>query len=235
MNGVDLRPGRPGADPHAAAPALRRGPSGADAGVGLVLIHGRGDSAAGIAGLVDALVERGAPEPALVAPEAYGGQWYPLRFLEPVERNEPWLSSALASVARAVASLEAQGLPRARIVVAGFSQGACLASEYVAREGGRWGGVVVLSGGLIGADVDPARYPKRLEGTPAFFGCSDVDAHIPEARVHASAAQYVAQGADVVARIYPGMAHTVNEDEATWFAEHLARVARSADAGTLGA
>jgi predicted esterase len=235
MNGVDLRPGRPGADPHAAATALRRGTSGADAGVGLVLIHGRGDSAAGIAGLVDALVERGAPEPALVAPEAYGGQWYPLRFLEPVERNEPWLSSALASVARAVGTLEAEGLPRHRIVVAGFSQGACLASEYVAREGGRWGGVVALSGGLIGASVDPARYPRRLEGTPAFFGCSNVDAHIPEARVHASAAQYVAQGADVVARIYPGMAHTVNEDEATWFAEHLARVARSADAATPAA
>lgn len=235
MNGVDLRPGRPGADPHAASAPLRRGPTGADAAVGLVLIHGRGDSAAGIAGLVDALIERGAPEPALVAPEAYGGQWYPLRFLEPVERNEPWLSSALASVARAVAALESEGLPRARIVVAGFSQGACLASEYVAREGGRWGGVVALSGGLIGDAVDPARYPVRLEGTPAFFGCSDVDAHIPEARVHASAAQYVAQGADVVSRIYPGMAHTVNEDEATWFAEHLANVARSAADSARGA
>jgi phospholipase/carboxylesterase len=235
MSGVDLRPRVPGADPHAATTPLRRGPAGADARVGLVLIHGRGDSAAGIAGLVDALVERGAPEPALVAPEAYGGQWYPLRFLEPVERNEPWLSSALASVGRSVALLEAEGLSRSRIVVAGFSQGACLAAEYVAREGGSWGGVVALSGGLIGADVDPARYPKRLDGTPAFFGCSDVDAHIPEARVHASAAQYGALGAEVVTRIYPGMAHTVNEDEATWFAAHLARVARSADGGGLGA
>ena len=229
MNGVDLRPERPGADPHALATALRRGPTGADAAVGLVLIHGRGDSAAGIASLVDALLERGAPEPALVAPEAYGGQWYPLRFLEPVERNEPWLTSALASVARAVAALEGEGLPRERIVVAGFSQGACLASEYVAREGGRWGGMVALSGGLIGAAVDPARYPRRLDGTPAFFGCSNVDAHIPEARVHASAAQFDALGADVVARIYPGMAHTVNEDEASWFAAHLASVARRAD------
>lgn len=235
MNGVDLRPARPGADPHALTTALRRGPTGTDAAVGLVLLHGRGDSAAGIASLVDALVERGAPEPALVAPEAHGGQWYPLRFLEPVERNEPWLSSALASVGRAVATLEAEGLPRARIVVAGFSQGACLASEYVAREGGRWGGVVTLSGGLIGADVDPARYPRRLDGTAAFFGCSDVDAHIPLARVRASAARYETQGADVVTRIYPGMPHTVNEDEATWFAEHLARVALSADVGPSGA
>lgn len=233
MNGVDLRPGRPGADPHAAARALRRGR--AEAGVGLVLIHGRGDSAAGIAGLVDALIARGAPEPALVAPEAYGGQWYPLRFLEPIERNEPWLTSALASVGRAVAALEADGLPRERIVVAGFSQGACLASEYVAREGGRWGGMVALSGGLIGAEVDAARYPHRLDGTPAFFGCSDVDAHIPEVRVHASARLFGALGADVTTRIYPGMPHTVNEDEATWFAEHLARVARSADGATPGA
>ena len=235
MTGLDLRPGRPNADPHAQPVALRRGPSGGEAGVGLVLLHGRGDSARGIAGLVDALVERGAPEPALVAPEAHGNQWYPLRFVEPIERNEPWLTSALASVGRAVAALEGEGLPRERIVVAGFSQGACLASEYVAREGGRWGGLVALSGGLIGDAVDPARYPRRLDGTPAFFGCSDVDAHIPEARVHASAAQFATQGADTVTRIYPGMAHTVNEDEATWFAELLASVARRAHGTGSGA
>jgi predicted esterase len=225
VSGVDLRPTRPVADPHAAVAPVRLGP--ATARVGLVLIHGRGDSAAGILGLLPALEQRGAPELAVVAPEAAGQAWYPQRFLEPIERNEPWLTSALASVGRAVAALEADGLSRERIVVAGFSQGACLASEFVARAGGAWGGLMALSGGLIGDAVDPARYPKRLDGTPAFFGCSDVDAHIPEARVHASARQLQAQGADVVTRIYPGMPHTVNEDEASFVAQHLARLAHA--------
>ncbi len=226
MNGVDLRPSSPGSDPHAGVPAVHRGPPPGDAPVGLVLIHGRGDSAAGILGLVDALEERGARAVSTVAPDAFGHVWYPQSFLAPTERNEPWLSSALASVDRAVGVLEAAGLPRRRIVVAGFSQGACLASEYVAREGGPWGGLVVLSGGLIGAEVDPARYPRRLDDTRVFFGCSDVDAHIPVARVHASAKQLDAMGADVVTRIYPGMAHTVNVDEVEWFAQRLIDLAK---------
>lgn len=222
---VDLRPGRPDADPHARGRTVRRGPAPGLAPVGLVLIHGRGDSADGILGLVDALEERGARALTTIAPEAHGQVWYPERFTEPIERNEPWLSSALASVGRAVAELEEAGLPRRRIVVAGFSQGACLASEYVAREGGAWGGAVVLSGGLIGPDVDPARYPRRLDGTPVFLGCSDVDPHIPVTRVHASAKQLQAMGADVVTRIYPGMAHTVNVDEVEWLAQRLVDLA----------
>ena len=221
MSAFDLRPRSGTADPHAGARMLRRGPPAPSAPLGLVLLHGRGDSAEGILTLADALAERGAGEVSVVAPDAVGGQWYPLRFLESVERNEPWLGSALAAVGRAVAELEAGGLSRREIVVAGFSQGACLALEYVAREGGAWGGVVGLSGGLIGAEVDPARYPQRLDGTTAFLGCSDVDAHIPEERVHASGRQLLGQGASVVTRIYPGMAHTVNADELAWLAQHL--------------
>jgi len=227
MNGFDLRPSRPSGDPHGAASRLRHGPSAAEAPVGLVLLHGRGDSAAGILTLADELAARGAGPLAVLAPDAVGGQWYPQRFLEPIERNEPWLGSALAAVGRAVAELEAGGLPRERIVVAGFSQGACLALEYVAREGGAWGGVVGLSGGLIGAEVDPARYPLRLDGTVAFLGCSNVDGHIPEERVHASGRQLLTQGASVVTRIYPGMPHTVNADELAWFAQHLATLSRT--------
>ena len=221
MNGIDLRPSRPGADPHAHAPVLRWGPPPGEAPVGLVLLHGRGDSAAGILGLAPELAARGSGPVTVLAPDAVGSQWYPQRFLEPVERNEPWLGSALALVDRTVGALEEAGLPRERIVVAGFSQGACLALEYVARTGGAWGGAVGLSGGLIGAEVDPARYPGRLDRTTVFLGCSDVDAHIPEERVHASGRQLLAQGASVVARIYPGMAHTVNADELDWFATHL--------------
>lgn len=204
---------------------LRRGPSPDAARVGVVLLHGRGDHAAGILGLVDELAARGAPEAAVVAPDAVGHTWYPHPFLAPLDRNAPWLDSALRTVGRAVETLEADGLPRERIVVAGFSQGACLALEYVAREGGAWGGVIGLSGGLIGPDVDPARYPRRLDGTHAFLGCSDVDPHIPESRVHASGRQLLDQGASVVTRIYPGMAHTVNGDELTWWVDHLRRLA----------
>ncbi len=225
MNGIDLRPNRPSADPHADAPVLRWGPAPGDAPVGLVLLHGRGDSAAGILGLAPELEARGAGPVTVLAPDAVGSQWYPLRFLEPVERNEPWLGSALALVDRTVAALEEAGLPRERIVVAGFSQGACLALEYVARAGGTWGGAVALSGGLIGAEIDPARYPERLDGTPAFLGCSDADPHIPEARVHASGRQLLGQGASVTARIYPGMGHQVNGDELDWLVDQLRRLA----------
>lgn len=224
MNGVDLLPRSPGADPHQGAPLLRRGAAAGEARVGLVLLHGRGDHAAGILALADELAARGAPRMAIVAPDAVGHTWYPQRFLEPLERNEPWLGSALRAVGRAVATLETEGLPRERIVVAGFSQGGCLALEYVAREGGAWGGVVGLSGGLIGPDVDAARYGARLDGTHAFLGCSDVDPHIPEARVHASGRQLLDQGASVVTRIYPGMAHTVNGDELAWLVDHLRRL-----------
>ncbi len=225
MNGVDLSPRV--RDPHAEAQLLLAGPPPGESPVGVVLVHGRGDSAAGILGLVEPLRERGAPDVTYLAPDAIGNVWYPQRFTEPSERNQPHLDSALAALDRSLAVLEEAGLTRERIVVAGFSQGACLALEWVARAGGRFGAAVALSGGLIGSDVDPARYPHRLDGTPIFLGCSNVDPHIPEERVHASGRQLQAQGADVVTRIYPGMAHTVNDDELRWFAERLAMLQRA--------
>jgi predicted esterase len=222
VNGIDLTPTRsPDADPHARGAILRGGPAPAVAGIGMVLLHGRGDSAHGIASLADVLLERGAPPFALVAPEAVGSTWYPHPFLVATERNEPHLTSALRAVGRAVDELRAGGLSSERIVIAGFSQGACLASEWVARTGGRWGALAAFSGGLIGDTVDAARYPHRLTGTSVFLGCSDVDPHIPEARVHASARQLEAQGASVETRIYPGMPHTLNGDEIGWLAERL--------------
>jgi phospholipase/carboxylesterase len=208
-------------DPHAEARLLRVGPPPGETPVGMVLIHGRGDSAQGILGLLAPLHERGAPEVTVIAPDAVGNVWYPQRFMEPIDANQPHLDAALRVVSDAVAVLERAGVPRERIVVAGFSQGACLALDFVAREGGAFGAVVALSGGLIGATVDPANYPHRLDGTVAFLGCSNVDPHIPEARVHDSGQQLLAQGADVITRIYPGMAHTVNDDELRWLAERL--------------
>jgi predicted esterase len=210
------------ADPHATAPLVRAGAP--DAAVGMVLIHGRGDSAPGILGLLPELLARGSGPLRVIAPEAVGRVWYPARFIEPLERNEPHLTSALAAIARGV---EALALPRDRIVIAGFSQGACLAAEFVARAGGRWGGIVALSGGLIGERIDPARYGASLAATPAFVGCSDRDAHIPLARVQATAEHLRAQGAAVDERIYPGMPHTVNDDELRAVAALLVGVGRT--------
>ncbi|HEU4570512.1 MAG TPA: dienelactone hydrolase family protein, partial [Gemmatimonadales bacterium] len=138
---------------------------------------------------------------------------YPHSFLVPVAQNQPWLDSALAVLERVTAQLADAGIPRERQVLLGFSQGACLALEFAARNAVRWGGVVGLSGGLIGPEGTPRAYGGDLAGTPVFLGCSDVDPHIPVARVHETAQVLTRLGGRVDARIYPGMPHTINEDE----------------------
>lgn len=181
-----------------------------DARAAVLLLHGRGDSAQGILSLADALATDGV---AFAAPQAEGNSWYPQSFLMPLERNEPQLSAALQAVQDALAELEAAGLEREQVVLMGFSQGACLATESAARYAQRYGGVVGFSGGLIGPEGAPRDYPGSLAGTPVFLGCSDVDAHIPEARVRETAAVLERLGGSVDARIYPGMGHTINSDE----------------------
>jgi predicted esterase len=175
-----------------------------------VLIHGRGASAADILGLADPLARPGL---AFLAPQAAGNTWYPRRFLEPLASNEPWLSSALAVVEGLMADLGTAGLPPGRVVLLGFSQGACLALEYAYRRPRRYGGVVGLSGGLIGPDGTPRPPTGDLAGTPVFLGCSDSDSHIPLGRVHEAAEVLGRLGGAVTERIYPGMGHTINADE----------------------
>lgn len=196
--------------PHQGQPLLTRGAALGQARAAMVLIHGRGDSAAGIMGLAQELPDPGF---AFVAPQAAGGQWYPNRFIAPLASNEPGLSSGLQAVADALAQLEAAGVPPERTILLGFSQGACLALEYAARNARRYGGVAGLSGGLIGPDGTPRDYAGSLEGTPVLLGCSDVDFHIPLHRVHEAAEVLGRMGAQVDERIYPGMGHTVNTDE----------------------
>lgn len=197
-------------DPHRDQPVRHAGAELSEADTVVILLHGRGATAEGILGLADTI---GVERVAYLAPQAAGSQWYPRRFVEPIEANEPWLSSALAKVAAVQRHADDEGFGPERVVVGGFSQGACLAVEYVARNPQRYGGAFALSGGLIGDELDPARYPEGLGGTPVFMGCSDRDAHIPEARVHESAAILEGCGAELDVRIYPGMPHTVNEDE----------------------
>ena len=182
----------------------------ASARLTMILVHGRGASAADILGIAD---EIAADDIAFIAPDAPGRTWYPYSFLVPLEQNEPFLSAALATLDAIVDSLGRQAVPPERVGFLGFSQGACLSLEYVARHAKRYAAVIGFSGGLIGPPGTPRAYAGSLDGTPVFLGCSDVDPHIPLARVHESRAVLTGIGARVDERIYPGMGHTINRDE----------------------
>ena len=210
-----------GTGPHQGQPIQTAGAPLEAAKAAMVMIHGRGATAADILTLATEFEQTSV---AYLAPQAAGQTWYPHRFLEPVSRNEPHLSSALSVIAGLMQRAGNAGIAPERIVLLGFSQGACLASEYAARNPARYGGVVGLSGGLIGADPSPDDYDGSLAGTPVFLGCSDVDAHIPAERVVASAEILRQLDAEVTIRLYPGMAHTVNADEIAATREILAAV-----------
>ena len=210
----------PTSHPHAGQPIIRRGPAPADARLAVILIHGRGDSAAGILGLAP---EFGVDDVAWIAPQAAGQTWYPYSFLAPMDRNEPGLSSGLHLIGELVQSLADEGVAAERVVLMGFSQGACLAQEFAGRNARKYHAIVGLSGGLIGPPGTPRDYTGSFEETTVFLGCSDVDPHIPVARVQESADVFKRMGAMVDARIYRGMGHTVNADEIAAVTELLRR------------
>lgn len=210
---------------HQGLPVAAAGKPLSEAGGALILIHGRGASAESILDLAGFLPR---PDLAWLAPQAADSTWYPYSFLSPLEKNEPYLSSALARVGEMVAMAEAAGLPPERIFLGGFSQGACLASEFVARNARRYGGLIVFSGGLIGPEGTPRDYRGSLSGMPAFIGCSDVDPHIPAGRVRETAAVLERMGAAVDCRIYPRMGHTINQDEIDAAASLLAAAMKGA-------
>ena len=197
-------------DPHAGQPVLRRGPPPAQARLAVILVHGRGDSAAGILGLADEFEAR---DVAWLAPDAAGHTWYPYSFLAPMDQNQPGLASGLGVIGALVRGLEQEGLAPDRVVLMGFSQGACLAQEFAARHARRYGAIVGLSGGLIGPPGTARTYAGSFAETPVFLGCSDIDPHIPLERVRESAGVFRRMGAAVDERIYPRMGHTVNADE----------------------
>ncbi len=202
---------------HSDQPVLGIGPAVEEAAAVMIMVHGRGASAQDILGLT---TELNAESMTFVAPQAANNTWYPYSFLEPMEKNEPYLSSALGQLTGLVTSMEESGVPAERIILLGFSQGACLATEFAARNARRYGGVCGLSGGLIGPPGTSRDYAGSLDGTPVFLGCSDVDFHIPVERVYETEETMRALGGDVTAQIYPGMGHTINQDEI----EHVQRI-----------
>jgi phospholipase/carboxylesterase len=197
-------------DPHRGQPVYHTGAPLERAAAAAIMLHGRGAAAHDILSLA---VELDQPGVAYLAPQAVGFTWYPNRFTAPLASNEPYLSSALAVVRDLLAAVEQAGVPASQTVILGFSQGACLAVEFAARHAQRYGGVAALSGGLIGPDDAPRDYPGTLNGTPVLLACSDVDPHIPLARVQHSTEIMRALGGEVTERIYPGMGHMVNADE----------------------
>jgi predicted esterase len=197
-------------DPHRGQAVLTLGPAPETARLTMIMAHGRGASAEDMLGLA---AEFGTTDVAILAPQAAGRTWYPNSFLYPIKDNEPWLTSALGVIAGLVDGLIARQIPHGRIALIGFSQGACLSLEFAARHPRRYAAVIGLSGGLIGPPGTPRDYPGAFDGAPVFLGCSDIDPHIPLARVQESAEVFRRMGASVDERIYPRMGHTVNEDE----------------------
>ena len=215
---------RPVSDhPHGGARLHHAGAAVDAARVVAIVLHGRGATAEGILSLAH---EFTAADVAYLAPQAAGHAWYPYSFLSPFEQNEPWLGSALRLLSEIVSSLQEQGVPPERVALMGFSQGACLATEFAARHARRYAGVAAFSGGLIGPPGTPLSYDGTFDGTPAFFGCSDTDPHIPLERVRESAAIYRRMGAVVDERIYPRMGHTIVADEIAAVEGLLAQASR---------
>lgn len=185
----------------------------------LIMIHGRGASANSILSLADHL---SLPEDmAIIAPQATKHSWYPYSFMVPVENNEPALSSALALINEIVDDLAKQGIDRKNIYFLGFSQGACLTLEYVARHGQRYGGIMAFTGGLIGQELKLSNYSGDFAQTPVLIATGDPDPHVPVSRVEETVAQLTKMNADVLFKVYKGRPHTVTQEELNLAEQHV--------------
>jgi len=191
----------------------------------VIMVHGRN---AGPANILDLVPHLGRRDLAYLAPTAAGGTWYPLSFMADISRNEPYLTSALQSLETVLAHAEAAGVARSRIVILGFSQGACLTSEFAVRHASRFGGLIIFTGGLIGPPGTEWDHSGDFAGTPVFFGSGDPDAHVPVTRVLESAEVFTRMGADVKTSIYPGRGHWVGDEEVAIARAMLDRLASPA-------
>jgi len=209
--------------PHQGKPVSKAGASPEEADVAMILVHGRGASADSMLLFADEFDRSNIHYRAI---QADRHTWYPNSFLAPREQNQPGISSGLQAIYDELKTLNESGIATKKIMLLGFSQGACLSSEFAARHPQRFGGLAILSGGLIGPEVSLDNYSGSFEGTPFFMGCSDYDPHIPQERVHDTAKILEALGADVTKKIYPGMGHTVNEDEIGHVRQMLDKLAK---------
>jgi phospholipase/carboxylesterase len=176
----------------------------------LIMLHGRGATAESILSLGEHL---NVDDYALIAPQATNNTWYPYSFMAPEQENEPWLSSAINIVNQTVDKVLQSGIKSEDIYFLGFSQGACLATEYTARNAQRYGGVVAFTGGLIGKEINMSNYSGDFEQTPIFFGTGNPDFHVPVERVCTSANIARKMNADVTEKVYENRGHTISEDE----------------------
>ncbi len=216
-----MSPDAPATDgPHQSQDIATGGTALEEAEAAVVAVHGRGATARSVLDLAREVSPDGV---AFLAPQAARNTWYPNSFLAPMESNQPGLDSGLRAVGDAIGTATDAGIPRERVVLVGFSQGACLSSEFLARNADRYGGLAALSGGLIGPEGTPRDYEGSLAGTPVFLGCSDRDPHIPLERVHETRDVLRELDGDVTEEIYEGMGHGVNEDEL----EHVSAMVRS--------
>ena len=197
-------------DPHANQPVLNGGAELDGAELYAIMLHGRGAHPNDMLGLASYFNQQ---HVRYIAPQAFNNTWYPFPFTYPPQQNEPFLTSALNRVGGLLEELYSHNITSDRIFLMGFSQGACLAIEFAARNPRSYAGIIGLSGGLIGDRIDPQRYQGSMNSTPVFLGCSDIDPHIPAERVHETEKIMKTLEADVTKKIYPGMGHTVNEDE----------------------
>jgi len=196
--------------PHANQPVAAAGVPLGESDAVMIMVHGRN---AGPRNILDLVPQLQRPAWTYLAPAAADHTWYPQSFMAPIEQNEPWLSSALEVLKQMVADVNARGIPTERLVILGFSQGACLTAEFAVRNPDRYGGIIVFSGGLVGPPGTTWSGEGRFDRTPVFLGCSDIDPHVPKSRVDESTAVFMRMGAEVTERIYPRMGHLVNDDE----------------------
>lgn len=176
----------------------------------IVMLHGRGASSRDIISLKRYL---NLEDVAIIAPEATNNSWYPYSFMAPVAQNQPALDSALEIIDEVVQETEAAGISSDHIYFAGFSQGACLTLEYTARHAKRFGGVIALTGGLIGQELDERLYSGDFDNTPIFISTGDPDPHVSVSRIKESIAILERLNAHVVSEIYPGRPHTISAEE----------------------
>lgn len=207
--------------PHQGLSVAGHGALLQNAKAAMVMVHGRGATAQSMFSLADEFAQ---PDFYYAAPQAQNHTWYPYSFLAPIENNQPGISSGLQSLHDLIESIADAGIASEKIILLGFSQGACLATEYAARHPRKFGGVIGLSGGLIGPEINTSEYKGSLEGTPVFLGCSDRDPHIPKERVEVTRQVFENLNAKVTKNIYPAMGHTVNKDEVKSVRSIMAKV-----------